>query len=93
MKTFFGTVRYRLRQMIDSQTSKAIFPLAQTLALLPYRRYQPGALEPGVGLVMHLSYRQAESEVQRIQGHGPSKSTLHRAVQELAATAGEVAVL
>lgn len=89
MKTFFGTVYYRLRQMIDDQTGKAIFPLAQTLDLLPYRRYQPGALEPGVGLVMHLSYRQASSEGQRIQGHGPSKSTLHRMVQELAERLGK----
>jgi hypothetical protein len=89
MKTFFGTVGYRLRQMRDLRTSKAIFPLAQTLDLLPYRRYQPGALEPGVGLVMHLSYRQAGSEGQRIQGHGPSKSTLHRAVQELAQRLGK----
>jgi hypothetical protein len=89
MKTFFGTVCYRLRQMIDNQTGQAIFPLAQTLDLLPYRRYQPGALEPGVGLVMHLSYRQASSEGQRIQGHGPSKSTLHRAVQELAERLGK----
>jgi len=89
MKTFFGTVCYRLRQMIDNQTGKKIYPLAQTLDWLPYRRYQPGALEPGVGLVMHLSYRQASSEGQRIQGHGPSKSTLHRAVQELAERLGK----
>jgi len=89
MKTFFGTVGYRLRQMIDSHTGQTIFPLAQILALLPYRRYQPQALEPGVGLVMHLSYRQASSEGQRIRGHGPSKSTLHRAVQELAERLGK----
>ena len=89
MKTFFGTVSYRLRQMIDPNSGKTIFPLAQALDMLPYRRYQPGALEPGVGLVMHLSYRQASSEGQRIQGHGPSKSTLHRAVQEMAETLGK----
>lgn len=89
IKTFFGTVFYRLRQMIDTHTGQTIFPLAQTLDLLPYRRYQPGALEPGVGLVMHLSYRQASSEGQRIQGHGPSKSTLHRGVQELAQKQGK----
>jgi hypothetical protein len=89
MKTFFGTVTYRLRQMTDQQTGQAIYPLAQALALLPYRRYQPGALEPGVGLVMHLSYRQASSEGRRIQGHGPSKSTLHRGVQEIAERLGK----
>ena len=89
MKTFYGTVRYRPRQLIDRHTGKKVYPLPQSLNWLPYRQYQPGALEPGVGLAMHLSYRQASSEGQRIQGHGPSKSTLHRGVQELAESVGK----
>jgi hypothetical protein len=69
---------------MDRHTGKKVYPLSQALNWLPYRQYQPGALEPAIGLAMHLSYRQASGEGQRIQGHGPSKSTVHRGVQELA---------
>ncbi len=87
--TPFGAFRYRMIQMIDTQTGKTIVPLAKELGLEPYKQYQAGALESGIGLAIHLSYRQASSEVIRIRGHGPGKSTLYRWFGQLSQTHGQ----
>jgi hypothetical protein len=87
--THFGAFRYRMIQMIDTQTGKTIVPLAKELGLEPYKQYQAGALESGIGLAIHLSYRQASSEVIRIRGQGPGKSTLYRWFGELSQTHGQ----
>ena len=76
-------------QMIDTQTGKTIVPLAKELGLEPYKQYQAGALESGMGLAIHLSYRQASSEVIRIRGQGPGKSTLYRWFGQLSQTHGQ----
>ena len=87
--THFGAFRYRMIQLIDTQTGKTVIPLAKELRLEPYKRYQAGALESGIGLAIHLSYRQASSEVTRIRGQGPGKSTLYRWFGELSQTHGQ----
>lgn len=87
--THFGAFRYRMIQLIDTQTEKTIIPLAKELQLEPYKRYQAEALESGVGLAIHLSYRQASSEVTRIRGQGPGKSTLYRWFGQLSQTHGQ----
>ncbi|MGA2466232.1 MAG: hypothetical protein ABSH06_18010 [Thermodesulfobacteriota bacterium] len=87
--THFGAFRYRMIQMIDIQTGKTIVPLAKELGLEPYKQYQAGALESGMGLAIHLSYRQASSEVIRIRGQGPGKSTLYRWFGQLSQTHGQ----
>lgn len=86
--THFGEFRYRMVQMMDTQTGKAVVPLARELALVPYKQYQAEALEPGIGLAIHLSYLQASSEVIRIKGQGPRKSTAYRWFRELSKTHG-----
>lgn len=86
-RTSFGQVRYRLAQMRDGRG--AIFcPLARTLKMEPYRQYPGAAMEAAVGQAIHLSYRLGASETRRILGHGPSKSTLWRRLQELAESEG-----
>jgi len=52
--THFGAFRYRMIQMIDIHTGKTIVPLAQTLAMVPYKQYQAKALESSIGLAIHL---------------------------------------
>jgi hypothetical protein len=84
--THFGVFRYRMVQMIDKKTGKTVIPLAQALALVPYRQYQTEALRAGMILAIHLSYARATREIVRIRGQGPSKSTTYRGSREIART-------
>ena len=81
--TPFGTLRYRMAQVRDRQTCSTVIPLARALSIRPYKHYQGVSLEAGIGQVIHVSFRQAAAEVERIRGDSPSKSTLHRWVQEI----------
>lgn len=86
-RTSFGEIRYRLAQMRNR--NGAIFcPLATKLKVEPYRQYPGATLEAAVGQAIHLSYRLGARETERILGHGPSKSTLWRRLQNLAETEG-----
>ena len=86
-RTSFGEIRYRLAQMRNR--NGAIFcPLATKLKVEPYRQYSGATLEAAVGQAIHLSYRLGARETERILGHGPSKSTLWRRLQDLAETEG-----
>jgi len=86
-RTSFGGIRYRLAQMRNR--NGAIFcPLVTKLKVEPYRQYPGATLEAAVGQAIHLSYRLGARETERILGHGPSKSTLWRRLQDLAETEG-----
>ena len=76
--TNFRVFRYCMAQMIDTQTGKNIIPFARELAMEPYKECQADAMESSIGLVVHLSFARACSEVMRIKSHGPSKSTIYR---------------
>jgi transposase-like protein len=86
-KTSFGIVRHRMAQVRDT-TGAISCPLEERLQIVPYRQYQGEELEAAVGQAIHLSYRVAVQETQRLKGQGPSKSTLWRRLQDLAETAG-----
>ena len=86
--THFGAFRYRMVQMIDKKTGKTLIPLARGLKLVPYKQYQAEALESGIGLAIHLSFARASSEVVRIRGQGPSKSTTYRWFSGLSGSQG-----
>jgi hypothetical protein len=60
-------------------------PLLEALAIPAYDHYLDEALEPGIGLSVHVSYRRATSE-ERIGGQSMSHTTVHRRLQELAAS-------
>jgi len=89
LMTLFGEVRYKLAQLYDREKGVIFCPLTRRLGIIPYRQYQREAMEAGIGQAVHLSYRLGASEVRRIRGHGPSKSTLYRWLQELAEDYGE----
>jgi len=88
LMTSFGRIRHRMAQVMDRTTGAVVFPLIERLKIEPYRQYQRETLEAPVGQAIHLSYRLAMKETRRLRGHGPSKSTLWRQLQEVAASQG-----
>ena len=87
--TSFGPIRYKLAQMYDRKRGRVFCPLMRRLSILLYKQYQRESMEAAVGQVIHLSYRLGASEVRRIKGSAPSKSTLHRCIRELAQDYGK----
>ena len=88
LMTSFGRIRHRMAQVLDRTTGAVVFPLIERLKIEPYRQYQRETLEAPVGQAIHLSYRLAMKETRRLRGHGPSKSTLWRRLQEVAESLG-----
>ncbi len=84
--TSFGEIRYRLAQVYDKWERRDFSPLAKRLSFPAYKQYQGECLEDGIGLAIHLSYQQSSKEVSRIKGKCPSKSTLHRYMQDISRT-------
>jgi hypothetical protein len=58
--------------------------LVKALAIPEQVRFLDEALEPRIGLCVHVSYRRAAAEVERIGGQTISHSTIHRRLQEFA---------
>jgi hypothetical protein len=84
LKSSLGTLAYRFAQLRDQHSGRSLTPLVEALALPAYDQYLEEALEPGIGLTVHVSYRRATSEVKRIGGQSMSHTTVHRRLQELA---------
>lgn len=80
-----GTIAYRFAQLKDQQSGGTLMPLAEALAIPAYDHYLEEALEPGIGLCVHVSYRRATREVERLGGPSMSHTTVHSRLQELAA--------
>jgi hypothetical protein len=75
---------YRFAQLKDGKTGCSLTPLVKALAIPEQVRFLDEALEPGIGLCVHVSYRRAAKEVERIGGQTMSHSTIHRRLQEFA---------
>jgi hypothetical protein len=84
LKSTLGTIGYRFAQLKDQHSGRSLTPLVEALAIPAYDHYLEEALEPSIGLTMHVSYRRANSEVERIGGQSMSHTTVHRRVQRLA---------
>jgi len=85
LKSSLGTIAYRFAQLRDRQSGRTLMPLVEALAIPAYDHYLEEALEPGMGLTVHVSYRRANSEVKRISGQSSSHTTVHRRLQQFAA--------
>jgi Uncharacterised protein family (UPF0236) len=85
LKSSLGTIAYRFAQLRDRQSGGTLMPLVEALAIPAYDHYLEEALEPGMGLTVHVSYRRASSEVKRIKGQSSSHTTVHRRLQKFAA--------
>ena len=86
LKSSLGPIHYRLVQMVDRKTGRSFTPLALALSIPAHDRYLEEAMEPSIGLAVHVSFRRATKEVERIQGQSMSASTVHRRLQEFART-------
>jgi hypothetical protein len=75
---------YRFAQVKDCKTGRSLTPLVKALAIPEQVRFLDEALEPGIGLCVHVSYRRAAAEVERIGGQTISHSTIYRRLQEFA---------
>jgi hypothetical protein len=75
---------YRFAQLLDREKGRSLTPLVKALAIPEQVRFLEEALEPGIGLCAHVSYRRAAGEVQRIGGQTMSHTTIHRRLQEFA---------
>lgn len=84
LKSSLGSIAYRFAQLKDQQSGRSLMPLVEALAIPAYDHYLEEALEPGIGLSMHVSYRRASSEVARLGGPSMSHSTVHSRLQEFA---------
>lgn len=76
-----GEFSYRFRQLKDSKERGTFAPLPKVLSLPANDHYLDDALEPGIGLAVHTSYRCSSDEIKRIQGQSISHSTIHRRLQ------------
>jgi hypothetical protein len=77
LKSSLGGIAYRFAQLKDQQNGRTLMPLVQALGIPPYDHYLEDALEPGIGLSVHVSYRRASSEVERLGGQSMSHTTVH----------------
>jgi hypothetical protein len=84
--TSFGVFKYRLAQLHDKTRGKVYPPLIEKLSVPAYHRCMEEACESGIGLVVHMSYRNSAKEAERITGNAIGKSALHRALQKFAET-------
>lgn len=79
-----GDFAYRFAQLKDRKTGRSLTPLVKALAIPEQVRFLEEALEPGIGLCAHVSFRRAAGEIERISGQAMSHSTIHRRLQEFA---------
>jgi hypothetical protein len=84
LKSSLGSIAYRFAQLKDQQSGRSLMPLVEALAIPAYDHYLEEALEPGIGLSVHVSYRRATSEVERLGGQSMSHTTVHSRLQQLA---------
>jgi hypothetical protein len=84
LKCTLGTIAYRFAQLRDEHGGRSLTPLVEALGIPAYDHYLEEALEPGIGLSMHVSFRRASSEVKRIAGQSMSHTTVHARLQKLA---------
>jgi hypothetical protein len=76
--------RIAFAQLKDRKTGRSLTPLVKALAIPEQVRFLEEALEPGIGLCAHVSFRRAAGEIERISGQTMSHSTIHRRLQEFA---------
>lgn len=84
LKCCLGTISYHFAQLRDRQSGGSVMPLVKALAIPAYEQYLEEAMEPGIGLTVHVSYRRARSEVERIAGQSMSHTTVHARLQKMA---------
>lgn len=84
LKSSLGTIPYRFTQVVDRKAGRTFMPLVKALAIPPHDHYLEEALEPSIGLAVHVSFRRATTEMERIQGQKIGHTTVHDRLQSFA---------
>ncbi len=87
-RTPMGKVRVQFTKFIDSWDGHSVMPGKRVLEVPAYKRWLPWCLTPAAGLLAKASFAQSASEATRLQGAAPSKSTIHRRLEELVGNGG-----
>lgn len=87
-RTPMGKVRVSFTKFIDSWDGRLCTPGRRKLEVPAYKRWLPWCLTPAAGLLAKVSFAQSSLEAARLQGDSPSKSTVHRRLEELVGTGG-----
>lgn len=82
-RTPMGKVCVQFTKYIDSWDGHAYLPGKQALEIPAYKRWLPWCLTPAAGLLAKVSFTQSAKETARLQGEAPSKSTIHRRLEDL----------
>ena len=82
-KTPMGKLRVNFQKFTDTWEKKTIAPGKQLLEVPAYKQWLPWCLTPAAGLLAKISYSQSAKEASRLQGTAPSKSTIHRRLEDL----------
>ena len=82
-RTPMGKIEVRFTKFIDSWDGHACMPGKQALEVPAYKRWLPWCLTPAVGLLAKISFARSSAEASRLQGDAPSKSTIHRRLEDL----------
>jgi hypothetical protein len=82
-RTPMGNVGVRFTKFIDSWDSHTCHPGKKALEVPSYKRWLPWCLTPAAGMLAKVSFSQSSKETARLQGEAPSKSTIHRRLEEL----------
>lgn len=82
-RTPMGPVSVRFTRYRDSWSGTMCSPGRRAMDVPAYKRWLPWCLTPAAGLLAKVSYEQSSKEAQRLQGASPSKSTVHRRLEDL----------
>jgi hypothetical protein len=84
LRSSLGTISYRFAQLVDRKENRTFAPLAEALSIPSYDHILEEATEGPMGLTIHVSYRRAVKEMERISGQSMGYTTLHQRLQRFA---------
>jgi len=85
-RTPMGRVTVPFTKFKDSWDGHMCMPGKKALEVPAYKRWLPWCLTPAAGLLAKISFNRSSTEATRLQGEAPSKSTLHRRLEDLVGT-------
>lgn len=83
MKTPMGKLSVGFTKFIDSWDGHTYMPGKRAMEVPAYKRWLPWCLTPAAGLLAKMSFARSSAEASRLQGEAPSKSTMHRRLEDL----------
>jgi hypothetical protein len=57
LKCSLGTIPYRFAQLVDREKGRTFMPLVEALSIPAHDHYLEEAMEPFLGLALHVSFR------------------------------------